>query len=111
MSADNQQFKSRVQRQQAITERMVADIQSTMTPNDLSPIRNQIDLDMAADANKFPVFRDLLKKLYMASLGMAESEPDMPSHERTEAEFVSAMKDSRNALAAAGVQVPEISES
>lgn len=53
---------------------------------------------------------ELLKRLYLASFGMVVSEPDMPSHEDVEATFVSAMKDVRVVLAAAGVEVPEIAE-
>jgi len=53
---------------------------------------------------------ELLKRLYLASLGMVESDPDMPSHEGVEEAFVSAMKDVRVALAAVGVEVPEIAE-
>jgi hypothetical protein len=53
---------------------------------------------------------ELLKRLYLASLGMVESEPDMPSHEDVEATFTRAMTDARAALEAAGVTVPELAE-
>ena len=52
----------------------------------------------------------VLKRLYLASLGMVESEPDMLSHESTEAEFVRAMKEAQSELKAAGIDVPELSE-
>ena len=55
-------------------------------------------------------FVQALEKLYLASLGMVESKPDMPSHEDTENAFVQAMKDACSALATAGVKVPELAE-
>jgi hypothetical protein len=50
----------------------------------------------------------VLKRLYLASLGMVESEPDMASHEDVEAEFVAAMKEARAILLQAGLPVVEL---
>ena len=52
----------------------------------------------------------VLRRLYLASLSMVESEPDMLSHESTEAEFVRSMKEAQSELKAAGIDVPELSE-
>ena len=51
-----------------------------------------------------------LKRLYLASLGMIKSDPDMPSHESTEDEFVAAMKEAQAELKAAGISVPSLNE-
>jgi hypothetical protein len=53
---------------------------------------------------------ELLKRLYLSSMDMVVSEPDMPAHETTEAEFVNAMKEARSALAKLGIVVPELAE-
>lgn len=53
----------------------------------------------------------VLLRLYLASLGMVESEPEMPSHDDVENEFVAAMKDARIVLAASGLEVVELADS
>lgn len=47
-----------------------------------------------------------LRRPYLASLEMAESDPDMPSHASVEIEFEAAMEQARKELADAGVTVP-----
>ena len=105
---------NREEHQREEIDKMVHDLSSVRPMESDRPmdrILQEIEADMAADANKFLAFRDLLKKLFMASLEMVESEPNMPPNAETETTFESVMGEVQQTLSKVGINVPELPKS